>query len=239
MADWQREKGMEKIMDKKSVGIIHTTPATIAGLTALAGEVLGSDIKVVNILDDSILPDMMAERDVESVRQRWIGYARNLEQIGVSAVLSACSTVGEFAEEADRLLGIPVCRIDEAMAERAVEMGSVVSVFATLRSTLTPTVRLVERKAKASGREMSVNTVLVEGAYDALMRGDRRTHDQLIMEAVSVYMAESDVILLAQASMASAIPDACEGRGKILTSPRLGMEKLQKLLNAGASERDW
>ena len=65
------EKGMERIMDKKTVGIIHTTPATIASLTALAGEVLGSSVKVVNILDDSILPDMMAEHEVEFVRRRW------------------------------------------------------------------------------------------------------------------------------------------------------------------------
>lgn len=56
------EKGMERIMDKKTVGIIHTTPATIASLTALAGEVLGSSVKVVNILDDSILPDMKIGR---------------------------------------------------------------------------------------------------------------------------------------------------------------------------------
>ena len=63
------EKGMERIMDKKTVGIIHTTPATIASLTALAGEVLGSSVKVVNILDDSILPDMMAEHEVEFVRR--------------------------------------------------------------------------------------------------------------------------------------------------------------------------
>ena len=44
-------------------------------------------------------------------------------------------------------------------------------------------------------------------------------------------MADSDVILLAQASMASAITDACPGGEKILTSPRLGMEKLQKILS--------
>lgn len=224
------ERAMDKTGGHKTVGIIHTTPATIAGLTALAGEVLGSGVKIVNILDDSILPDMMAERDVEFVRTRWISYARNLERLGVSAVLSACSTVGEFAEEADGCLGIPVCRIDEAMAERAVEQGAVVSVFATLRSTLNPTVRLVERKARAAGRGMTVNTVLVEGAYDALMRGDKETHDQKIMEAVNAYLAESDVILLAQASMASAISDACGARGKILTSPRLGMERLRRLL---------
>ena len=89
----------------------------------------------------------------------------------------------------------------------------------------------MEKKAKASGRGIKVNTVLVEGAYDALMRGDRETHDLKIRNTVSAYMADSDVILLAQASMASAITDACPGGEKILTSPRLGMEKLQKILS--------
>lgn len=217
-------------MGKKTIGMIHTTPATIADLTALAKEVLGDEnnVSIINILDDSILSDMIEGRDVEFVRQRWISYAQNLEKLGVNAILSACSTVGEFAEEADRCLKIPVWRIDEAMAEKAVEMGTVVSVLATLHSTLNPTVRLVEKKAKAAGREMKINTVLVDAAYDALMKGDKETHDFKIREAVNACFEESDVILLAQASMATAISDVCEGKEKILTSPRLGMEKMKK-----------
>lgn len=210
----------------KTIGIIHTTPATIASLQDLIKEQL-DDAKVINILDDSILDDMRDGRNVEFVRQRWISYAKVLEQLGVDAVLSACSTVGAFAEEADRLLKVKVCRIDEAMCELAVERGNVISIFATLQSTLEPTEDLIRRKAAARSKSPVINTVLVEGAYAALMNDQKEEHDRRIREDVAKYTAQSDVIVLAQASMASAIKHPDE---KILTSPRLGIEKLKKLL---------
>lgn len=213
----------------KKLGIIHTTSATINSLTELVKEV-GNGVKVINILDDSILSDMMGEHQVDFVRERWISYAENLEKLGVDAVLSACSTVGEFAEEADGLLDVPVYRIDDAMAERAVESGRIISVFATLNSTLRPTVDLIQRKAAARGYVIQVNTILVEGAYDDLMKGDREHHDTRIREAVAEYLECSDAVVLAQASMASAIGK--EGKEKVLTSPRLGIETVLGKLGA-------
>ena len=85
----------------KKIGLIHTTPATVASLTDLVKELI-EGAEVVNILDDSILPDMKAGGHEEAVRNRWLSYARILEERGVAAVLSACSTVGAIAEEADR-----------------------------------------------------------------------------------------------------------------------------------------
>lgn len=213
----------------KTVGIIHTTPATIASLGALAQEIL-QDVHIVNILDDSILADMRDGHNVEFVRERWISYASTLEKLGVSAVLSACSTVGDFAEEADRMLSVPVYRIDEAMAEEAVTRGGNIAVFATLRSTLDPTVRLIQRKAKESGAQVQVETVLVEGAYEALMGGDKNAHDQKIADAVAKRLDTCNAIVLAQASMASAVSSLKDAGDKVLTSPRLGMLRLQKEL---------
>ena len=217
----------------KKIGIIHTTSATITSLNALAAERIPG-AEVVNILDDSILGDMRDGHEVAFVRERWISYARILEKLGVDAVLSACSTVGEFAEEADGLLNIPVYRIDEAMCEKAVEKGEVISVFATLNSTLTPTVNLVKRKAAAAGKDVKINTVLVEGAYSALMNGQKDVHDAKIAEAVERYLDCSDVIVLAQASMASAVRKDGAAEGKVLTSPELGIEKLARDLEKTA-----
>ena len=209
----------------KKIGIIHTTSATIASLNALVAEKI-PDAEVVNFLDDSILGDMRDNHEVAFVRERWISYARILERLGVDAVLSACSTVGEFAEEADKLLKIPVYRIDEAMCGKAVEKGGVISVFATLNSTLTPTVNLVKRKAAAAGKDVKINTVLVEGAYSALMNGQKDVHDAKIADAVRRYMDCSDVVVLAQASMGSAIQKDGAADGKVLTSTALGIGKL-------------
>ena len=160
-----------------------------------------------------------------------LSYAKVLGQLGADAVLSACSTVGAFAEEADKILDVPVYRIDDAMCSAAVEMGEVVSVFATLASTLEPTVDLIERKAYETGKRIKVNTVLVEGAYAALMEGHKDVHDAKIKALVERYLPESDVAVLAQASMASAVTLAGEDAKKILTSPKMGIEKLRADLN--------
>ncbi len=208
----------------KKIGLIHTTPATVASLTDLVKELI-EGAEVVNILDDSILPDMKAGGHEEAVRNRWLSYARILEERGVAAVLSACSTVGAIAEEADRILQIPVYRIDEAMIDESIRTGTKISVLATLSSTLTPTVDLLKRKG---GEKLEIRVHLVEGAYDLLMAGNRKEHDRLIREAVGQEAGLSQVILLAQASMAGALEGAdAFDNVRILTSPRLGIEKLK------------
>lgn len=211
----------------RKVGIIHTTPATIASLGAMVKETI-SGVEVVNLLDDSILDDMRTRHRVDFVRERWIAYATTLKNLGVDAVLSACSTVGEIAEEADRILEIPVYRIDEAMAEEAVHRGGKITVMATLHSTLEPTICLVQRKAVKEGKQIELETVLVEGAYEALMAGNKKVHDEKIAKAVKQRLHETNVFVLAQASMASALAELPEAKGKVLTSPVLGIEKLKK-----------
>jgi Asp/Glu/hydantoin racemase len=213
------------------IAVIHTTPATIEGLTSLIKAEF-SDVKVINILDDSMLDDMIQQNNIKKVEERWINYAEIATSLGVDAILSACSTVGEFAEKANELLDIPVYRIDEAMVEKAVDIGKTISVFATLSTTLEPTVRLVQRKAELKGKRCVINTILVPGAYEELMKGNRELHNKKIQEEVYPYVASSDVLILAQASMASAL-EGCEGidMKKVLTSPRLGVLKLKKDLS--------
>jgi Asp/Glu/hydantoin racemase len=211
----------------KKVAVIHTTPATIESLSSLIKNELG-DVKVINILDDSMLDDMIHKNNVEKVEERWQSYARIQSEQGVDAILSACSTVGEFAEKANELLPVPVYRIDEAMAEKAVRIGQSISVFATLTSTLEPTVRLLRRKAELYGKHCSINTVLISGAYEELQKGNRDLHNMRIREAVLKEASSCDVLVLAQASMASAL-SGMEGINseKVLTSPVLGIMKLK------------
>lgn len=214
----------------KKIGVIHTTKATVDSLTELIKSKI-EDVEVYNILDDSILRDMAGEKDTGMVRWRWLEYAKILEKLGMDIILSACSTVGGFAEEADHELRVPVLRIDEAMAEKAVAQGEKIGVFATLNSTLNPTVSLIKRKAEKAGRTVSVRAVLVEGAYDALMSQNKELHDSKIAEALKGCQGEVDVIVLAQASMASAVSASLGlDQNQILTSPVLGIERLKECL---------
>lgn len=216
-----------------NVTIIHTTPATIASLSALFQREF-PEAQVSNILDDSMLRDMNAGGSQDAVRRRWLQYARIAQENGAQAVLSACSTVGAFAEEADRLLDIPVYRIDEAMAREAVCRGGRIAVLATLPSTLEPTEELIRRIARQTGAECSVTAALVRGAYEKLTQGDRAGHDRCIAEQIVRQAEQADVIVLAQASMAGAAAGLAQPiRDKLLTSPLLGVRALRDDLRNG------
>ena len=75
-----------------------------------------------------------------------------------------------------------------------------------------------------------IKTILIDEAYTALGNGDRQKHDCLILEKVSEEAENADVIVLAQASMASALENSGLDTDKILTSPVLGIKKLKKIL---------
>ncbi len=213
------------------LAIIHTTPATIEPLKALAGEMLPG-VDVVNFVDDSILPQLRANGgDVEAVAGRLVQYAAFAEEVGADAILSACSSVGEVVDRMRRRVRIPVIRIDEAMAEDAVARGDVIGVTATLATTLHPTLRLIERKAADANRTVTVKTRLVSAAYEQLMAGNAAAHDALLAEALLDLAAETDLVVLAQASMARVVAQLPESlQNRFLSSPRLAMQRVKAVL---------
>lgn len=218
------------------LAILHTHPATLEPLRALAAELLPG-VEVVNVVDDSILADLMhTGGDVERVAGRLVTYARLVAEGGADVILNACSSVGEVVAREQAAVTVPVVRIDDALAEAAVQRGSRVGVIATIATTLNPTTRLLQAKAQAAGRAVTITPVMVTGAFDRLAAGDRDGHDQLLVAALSALAGEVDVVVLAQVSMARVLPRLTEAeRAKCLTSPRLGMEAVRAVLAAQAA----
>ncbi len=216
-----------------SVAIIHTTAITIEPLRTLAAEIL-PDWEVINFLDDSILPQLQRNGgNLEEVAARWLCYVQVAEEVGAAAVLSACSSVGELVPRARARTSLPVVRIDEAMAEEAVARSERIGVAATLRTTLEPTLRLLRGKAEAAGRTVALEPLLVDAAFQRLAAGDRDGHDRLLAAALEELAGRNDIVVLAQASMArvvSVLPDSLQDR--FLSSPRLGMQQLKRILEA-------
>ncbi len=127
---------------------------------------------------------------------------------------------------------MPVLRVDQPMADRAVSTAQRIGVIATLPTTLEPTADLIRRRAAAAGREIAVTARLCEGAFDALMRGDAAKHDAMVLAALQELSSEVDVIALAQASMARVVEHLSqeERRTPILASPPLAIEYLATVL---------
>jgi len=214
------------------LAIIHTTSATVEPMKALVAEALPG-CELVNFVDDSILPQLAQNgANLTEVEERLIHYARFAEQVSADVILEACSSVGELVPKMREAVSIPIVRIDEAMAEEAVQRGTHIGVAATLPTTLQPTTRLLRAKAEAAGRQVTVTPLLIEGAYQKLMSGDREGHDNLLVEKLQELARGTDVVVLTQASMARVLPSlSVTERDKFMSSPRLAIEQVKNVIS--------
>ena len=221
------------------LAIIHTSPATVDSLKALSAEVL-PDRELINFVDDSILPQLAANGgDLADVEERLVQYARFAEQVGADVILEACSSVGELVPKMQAAVSIPIVRIDDAMAEEAVRRGNRLGVAATLQTTLQPTIRLLHAKAAVTGKEVEITPLLIEGAYQKLMGGDRDGHDDLLVENLRMLAKVSDLVVLAQASMARVLSRlSADEQSKVLVSPPLAMAQVRSILSPSQISKD-
>ena len=214
----------------KTVAVVHTGPATVQPIKQQFQELL-PDVRVINIVDDSLLNDVIAAGHLtEAVAGRILTYMQEGQKMGAVAILNACSSVGEAATAARAGLSIPVVKIDERMAERAVALGPRIGVVATVRTTLEPTIRLIRAKAKETGQQIEISEGLAEGAFQALLEGKTEAHDEVVRRTILSLVDKVDVIVLAQASMARLTSSLGDLKGPVLSSPRSGVEAVRALL---------
>lgn len=213
----------------RRVVMIHTVKGNTAAFEKLSAELLPG-VQVQHVVDESLLQDTIRQGELtDEVRGRFAQHAAEAHADNPDAVLLTCSSIGAAAD------GLGVERIDQAMAERAVEMGAKIGVAATLPTTLGPTSDLVRAAAERAGKAVEVRSGLAEGAFALLGAGNGEEHDRLVQAKLGELAAWADVIVLAQASMVRATNGATawESGGRqvpILTSPRLGIERLREIL---------
>jgi Asp/Glu/hydantoin racemase len=210
-----------------TIGFVHTVLSLPPTFAALAEELVpGAD--VFHIADETLLGVTRREgRLTPTTRRRVLGYVESAADAGADVVVVTCSSIGPAVDASRGFVDVPVLRIDEPMADEAVRIGSRIGVVATLSTTLEPTAELVARRAREAGKDVQVVSHLCDGAFEALA-GDRDRHDELVREGLRQVMSQTDVVVLAQASMARVVED--DPPVPILSSPRLGMERVAELL---------
>jgi Asp/Glu/hydantoin racemase len=221
-------------MARKKVAIVHTSFAVLDLVNNLFDELL-PDVDRVHIVEHSILKDILKAGSITpDLMQRMLGYFFQAEATHADIVFSVCSTVGDVADVARKILSIPIVKIDEAMVMEALEKGQRIGVLATLPSTLNPTCRLVENIAFEEKKGVHINRGLVSGAFEELINGNTAIHDQMVQEKLRDLAVDSEVVILAQASMARAIDALSQDEIKIpvLSSPRRGVTHLKRVIEA-------
>lgn len=219
-------------MKKKILGLIHTSAPLVPVFAQLCKAKL-PQVETFNIVDDSLVRAIEARGGLKAdIARRVAGYIASADEGGADFILVTCSSIGPAVEAAVPFSRVPVLRVDQPMADRAVQMGRKIGVIATLPTTLEPTADLVRRRAAAAGRTVEIIWRLCEGAFDALMSGDAAKHDAMVAGALKMLIGQVDVIVLAQASMArvvDSLPEA-DRRVPILASPSLAIDYLATVL---------
>jgi Asp/Glu/hydantoin racemase len=219
-------------MQQKTLGLIHTSATLVPVFQQLCSQYL-PNVKVFNIVDDSLIKNVISCGELTPTNaRRVVNYVGSAEVAGADFILVTCSSIGAAVEAAADLTGVPVLRVDQPMADKAVQTGKRIGVVATLSTTLQPTSDLVKRRAAVAGKTIELETVLCEGAFDALMSGDTATHDAMVAKALRELSAKTDVIVLAQASMAR-VADSLSPEDKkvpILASPGIAIQYIASVL---------
>ena len=219
-------------MKTKTLGLIHTSATLVPVFQQLCAQYLPG-VQVFNIVDDSLIKNVISSGELTpATARRVVEYAGSAEAAGAEFIMYTCSSIGPAVETAATLSGVPVLRVDQPMADLAVQTGSRIGVIATLPTTLAPTSDLVRRRAQAAGKTIELTSKLCEGAFEALMSGDTATHDKMVADALKEMSSKVDVIVLAQASMARVV-DSLDEKDKtvpILSSPKIAVQHLATIL---------
>jgi aspartate/glutamate racemase len=161
------------------------------------------DVEIINIMDDSLLEESLANRGpTEAVKERMHAYINAAAATGADVVMCTCTTMGEATQSGKALVSIPVFNIDEPMAKEAVQMGKKLGILATVPTSAPATKRLLEKAAENANRKIEIQTVINEEAFQHLLGGNVEMHNRLVHEEMDTLAEVVDVIVLGQISLA-------------------------------------
>lgn len=219
-------------MKQKTLGLVHTSATLVPVFAQLCKEKLPG-VNVFNIADDSLVKGIISAGSLTpTIARRVAAYLESAELAGADYIMVTCSSIGPAVEAAAKLIGVPVLRVDQPMADKAATTGKRVGVIATLRTTLEPTADLISRRAALAGKQIELTSRLCEGAFEALMSGQPAVHDAKVAAALKELSQQVDVIVLAQASMARVVDTLApaDKRVPILASPSIAVDYLATVL---------
>jgi Asp/Glu/hydantoin racemase len=157
------------------------------------------------------------------MHQRFLTLGRYARGTGADAILFTCSAFGSCIErvQAD-LAPMVVHKPNQGMFAEAVARGGRIGLVVSFL----PSLASLTAEFPAGSE---VTPMFVEGALDALARGDGEEHDRLTAEAAA--KADVDVYALGQFSLARAVERVRQATGKpVLTTPEAAVRELARSL---------
>ena len=223
-------------MSTPIITMIHTVFPIVDSLKTIFTKKLGDQsVTIYNIVDDSILPRIVAAGGLSSgIISTVYQHISSAEKMGSDLILVTCSSISEVVDIVSPLVSVPVIKIDDAMTDEAVKVAvDSLGVIATIETTLNPTINQLRKKMAIAEKEIKIVPLLCSDAYKALINENNpEKHDLLLYKAIEEMVESVDVVVLAQASMARLLPELKKLTNKpILTSPESGIKRAINILS--------
>jgi hypothetical protein len=210
--------------------LVHAVDVSMAPASS-SFKKLWPEASIVNLLDESLAIDMLADgKMTPRMVERFARLGQYCVDAGADAILFTCSAFGEAINNLKTLQRIPILTPNQALFEELLQIGG----KAAMLTTFTPSVQALRSElsdmAAALGVKPDVDSFMVEGALDALLRQHGHEHDQLIAQRVNG-LNQYPTIVLGQFSMAqAALHPEVKTTARILTTPDCAVRKLKGLL---------
>lgn len=219
-------------MKTKTLALIHTVSwysKSVNGPFVEPWLKKNRDVRVFNIMDDSLLCESIANKKAtNAVIKRIQFYALAAEAMGADVAMCSCTTVGEATRIARQYTSIPVFNIDEPMAREAVRKGRRMGIIATVPTSPAATKRQLQLAAQDAGVDITIKISVNEKAFALLQKGEIEKHNELVYRDMDRLASEVDVLVLGQISLAQ-IKHAT--RVPVLQVGRSGLAEARRLLD--------
>ena len=216
----------------RHIGMLHTVGFIADMFRQMVGEAM-PDVQCTHVVDEGILAKLMESGGLTpAVVRRVATQAGLLMESGADLILFTCSSTSPAVDLVRPLIDTPIMKIDEPLADMAVETGQRIGVITTAKTTLKPSVDLVQSRADRVGKPVEIVSTLEAEAFEARLAGNIDVHDRLIEAAIDKFSNSCDVVVLAQASMAH-IADQSKDRYDvpILAGPKLCLAALKSMVD--------
>ena len=215
---------------KPRIVLLHGTPVAMVPIQQ-SFAARWPEAEIVDLLDASLSVDRAKDHDLTPrMFERFVELGEYARRIGADGILVTCSAFGPAIERMARDLGIPVLKPNEAMFQAAVSKGARIGMLATFAPSLPTMTSEFDEFVSASGSSATLHTIVVEGAMDALRKGDAQRHNELVA-ARAPELADCDAIMLAHFSTSRAFElTRAVVKVPVLTSPDSAVDRMRAVL---------
>ena len=214
------------------IALIHATALAMEPIQSAFGR-HWPQARCMNLLDDSLSVDLAEAGSLKpEMTQRFLDLADYAKRTGCSAILFTCSAFGPAIVAAGAAVGLPTLKPNEAMFEDALALsqaqGAKLGLIATFEASIPSMSAELLDMAAQRGQRIELRTQFVPEAMQDLAQGRAEDHHRKIAQAARS-LRDCDVVMLAQFSMAAALPVVqAELPCTVLSSPDCAVLALQK-----------